>query len=694
MNRWTTAMAVLAVTILVSVLAAYTPAKLDSTTSKLDDTSFNYWGEVMFQDEPFSGEIAVDFILFGSPEGFDQIGPRLSIEDLRVVEGLFVVTLDFQTPVAGRGAKEAWLEIVIEGIPLRPRQLLSGAVVQEFVQDEFDPEDWDEDSDDADASDDGDDAVLTYLDDSRVVYAEPDYFAERMTTIPNDPMYGQLWGMTNARAPQAWSYYIGHQNKRIAVIDTGIVVNHPDLAANLLGGLNVAYPPGHPEFQNPSDQGDACGWHGSHVAGTIAARGNNGLGVVGMNWHASLVVLKAGILIDGMCPFVNTPIALELAYLNGYTVSNNSYGGSAFQQSQYDMILAGQQQQYNHVFVAAAGNHNQNNDINSAYPASYDLDNIISVAAINPNEQLASFGGGNGSHYGVVTVDIAAAGVDVLSTIGPVNHYDSYPGTSMASPHVAGAVALIQASHGDALPWQIVKDRVLESARPLPALSGLIRTGGTLDVAAAIRVYGSLVGNPQQGIGSYRRPFRTLEAAVANTPPNIPLALFAGTSNFTGDLNQPIIMTSVGGEVVFGVQAGAMPPPSCAGFCGGSPAQQCWCDESCCAFGDCCANKHATCGGCNPEGGGGNPNSCAGNCGGQAAGGCWCDAECIANGDCCADACAACPQLPHCGGGGNPNSCVGHCGNVAPGGCWCDADCCGFGDCCADKNVACPPACP
>lgn len=156
MNRWTTAMAVLAVAILVSVLAAYTPAKLDSVVNKADDTSFSYWGELMFQDEPFSGEIAVDFVLFGSPEGVDQIGSRLTIEDLRVVEGLFVVSLDFQTPVAGRGVKDMWLEIVVEGIPLRPRQLLNSAVVQEFIHNEFDHEEMDDELDDANAGNEAD----------------------------------------------------------------------------------------------------------------------------------------------------------------------------------------------------------------------------------------------------------------------------------------------------------------------------------------------------------------------------------------------------------------------------------------------------------------------------------------------------------------------------------------------------------
>lgn len=537
-------------------------------------------------------------------------------------------------------------------------------------------------------------AIHAYLDDERVVYAEPDYAAEPASLYPNDPLVGLLWGMQNARAPQAWQYYTGNPNKLIAVIDSGIVTNHPDLVQNYVGGWNFGT-----NTPDPSDEAgpQQCpsGWHGTHVAGTIAGRGNNGIGVAGVMWDAAIVAMKVGGSIP-QCFFHGMPEALLLALDNNIRVSNNSWGGPQYQQTMYNAILAGQAPDKNHVFVVAAHNHGMDIDVQHIYPASYDLDNIISVASINHNDQLSSF-----SNHGIVSVDLAAPGgfgqgpqeFNILSTVGPGHNYDFMPGTSMACPHVAGAVAMVQSLYNEQLAWTVVKAKILESSRPLQSLQGKTLTGGTLDIAAAIRVYVNLMGNPAEGIGSYRQPFRTLDAAFASAQlwPQAPVAFFPGTSNFTGDLNQPIIMTSVGGEVLFGVQAGAMPPASCVGFCGGSPAQQCWCDEGCCLFADCCANKHATCGGCNPNGGGGNPNSCAGNCGNQAPGGCWCDAECHAQGDCCPDACAACPNLPHCGGGGNPNSCVGHCGNQAPGECWCDNECCQWGDCCADKVDVCGP---
>jgi subtilisin family serine protease len=320
-----------------------------------------------------------------------------------------------------------------------------------------------------------------------VLYAEPDYVVRKNVT-PNDTSYGSLWGMANIKAPTAWDTTTGPAGLVVAIIDTGIDRSHPDLADNIwtnpgealngldddgngyvddLNGWDFAY-----GDNNPSD----VDGHGTHTAGTVGARGNNALGVVGVNWQVKLVALK--FLDDTGSGYTsNAILAMQYANRMGIKVSNNSWGGGGFSQGMYDAINASKAN--NHLFIAAAGNSNVNNDTTAHYPSSYNLDNVISVASITSTDGRSSF-----SNYGRTSVDLGAPGSSILSTT-PGNTYSSYSGTSMATPHVAGAAAMIV---GLRPTWTYgqVRDAILRTARPITALSGITVTGGTLDLAAAV----------------------------------------------------------------------------------------------------------------------------------------------------------------------------------------------------------------
>ena len=332
-----------------------------------------------------------------------------------------------------------------------------------------------------------DEAIAALRRNPNVLYAEPDFVVRKIAT-PNDPSYGSLWGMSNIKAPAAWDTTTGPAGLVVAVLDTGIDRSHPDLAQNIwtnpgetlngldddgngyvddLNGWDFAY-----GDNNPSD----VDGHGTHTAGTVGARGNNALGVVGVNWQVKLVALK--FLDDtGSGYSSNAILAMQYANRMGIKVSNNSWGGGGYSQALFDAINASKAN--NHLFIAAAGNSNINNDSTPHYPSSYNLDNVISVASITSTDARSSF-----SNYGATSVDLGAPGSGILSTT-PGNTYSSYSGTSMATPHVAGAAAMI-AGLRPAWTYGQVRDAILKTTRPLPALAGLTVTGGTLDLAAAV----------------------------------------------------------------------------------------------------------------------------------------------------------------------------------------------------------------
>lgn len=338
-------------------------------------------------------------------------------------------------------------------------------------------------------------SVLDMLNnDPRVEYAEPNYII-KANVIPNDPSFSSLWGMNNTGqtggtldadvdAPEAWNIQTGSASTVIGVIDTGIDYNHSDLAANIW--TNPGEIPGNgidddsngfiddvhgwDFYNNDSNPMDDNG-HGTHVAGTIGAVGNNGAGVAGVNWSVKIAALKF-LNSSGSGSTVGAINAVNYANMMGFKVTSNSWGGGGFSQALYDAIAAANTN--GDLFVAAAGNDGSNNDAVASYPASYDLPNIISVAATDHNDAIAYF-----SNYGLSSVDIAAPGVNIYSTT-PGNTYGTKSGTSMATPHVSGVVGLVLAQF-PSLDANGVKARILNGADPIPSLDGKILTGGRLN---------------------------------------------------------------------------------------------------------------------------------------------------------------------------------------------------------------------
>jgi thermitase len=321
-------------------------------------------------------------------------------------------------------------------------------------------------------------------------------------------------------ATAAWDITNGSSSVIVAVVDTGVLYTHGDLSANIWTNPGEITGNGIDDDHNGYID-DIHGWnfvtntsdplddngHGTHVSGTIGAIGNNAIGVTGVNWHVKIMALKAfnaagsGFTSDAVS-------AILYANANGASVISNSWSGSGFDQALKDAIDASPA-----VVVCAAGNIDQqhlqpNNDLVPQYPASFTSANIISVAATDQNDLLASF-----SHFGLVSVDLAAPGVNIWSTVNVAGQYGVMSGTSMATPHVSGVAALVKSVNPTLTSVQI-KNIILSSVDARGSLSGLVSTGGRLD--------------------AYR--------AVAATPPAAPVADFNGTPR-TGTL--PLTVTFI-----------------------------------------------------------------------------------------------------------------------------------------------------
>lgn len=322
---------------------------------------------------------------------------------------------------------------------------------------------------------------------------------------PNDSDYSGQYHHKNIASVAAWDITTGDKKVLVGVIDTGIDYNHPDIAPNVWinPGESGVDAQGRDKTSNQVDDDgngyvdDFRGWdfvnkdndpfddngHGTHTAGIIGAKGNNASYVTGVAWDVSLIGLK----IFGRSGGGDTAAAVQaIEYANamGISITNNSWGGEveAIPGAEEEDVLreaiaAGAEKGY--LFVAAAGNSSSNNDKRPQLPATYDLPNIISVAASGGNDRLAFF-----SCYGASTVHIAAPGSGILSTV-PGRRTSKMSGTSMASPVVAGAAALIKAAHPS---WDAaqIKARLLETADPIAALEGRLITGGRLNVAKAL----------------------------------------------------------------------------------------------------------------------------------------------------------------------------------------------------------------
>jgi subtilisin-like proprotein convertase family protein len=360
-----------------------------------------------------------------------------------------------------------------------------------------------------------------------IAYFEPNLRIWSIDVTPNDSRLSELWGMNNTGqtgggddsdidAFEAWDVTTGSGSVVVGVIDTGVDYNHPDLAANIWTN------PGEIAGNNLDDDGngfvdDVHGYdfanndgdpmddqaHGTHVSGTIAAVGNNQIGVSGVNWSSSIMALKfldaggSGSTANAVRA-VNYATMMRQQYGINVRVTNNSWGGGGFNQALEEAIEAGAGQGI--LFVAAAGNDGEDNDLAPHFPANFDVPSIISVAATDHLDALARF-----SNFGAQSVDVAAPGESILSTL-PNNSYGVFSGTSMATPHVSGVAALAWSLAPDATLNQ-VRDAITGGADPVESLDGRLATGGRLNaretlnrlgmnVSAAIPAPGSIVASP------------------------------------------------------------------------------------------------------------------------------------------------------------------------------------------------------
>ncbi|MEY4607243.1 MAG: hypothetical protein RLY45_2003 [Actinomycetota bacterium] len=353
-----------------------------------------------------------------------------------------------------------------------------------------------------------------------VRFAEPDY-AVTTAAVSNDPLVtnGTLWGMYGnsstpanqfgSQAAEAWTRnYTGSSSVVVGVIDEGIQATHPDLVDNMW--VNPAESAGVAgvdddrngyiddihgyDFHNNDAtiyDGGATGnadIHGTHVAGTIGATGGNGIGVAGTAWDVTIVSGKflgsTGGFISDAVRALDYMTDLATRHSLRMIATNNSWEGGGFSQSMLDAINRGGDAGI--LFVVAAGNATSNNDLTASYPANYQCatatrtwDCVVSVAATTSTGGLASF-----SSYGPTTVDIAAPGVSITSTLPP-SAYGSLNGTSMAAPHVTGALVLCAAAHPTRTPAQM-RALLLDSMVPTASLNGRTHRAGRLDANSVV----------------------------------------------------------------------------------------------------------------------------------------------------------------------------------------------------------------
>ncbi|CAB4334107.1 MAG: S8 family serine peptidase [Actinobacteria bacterium] len=371
-------------------------------------------------------------------------------------------------------------------------------------------------------------AIAAARSDPAVEFAEPDYILTK-AEVSNDPCYAAtcsgtltpLWGMQGDSSPTATNQYgsqaaevwnNGHTGSRdvvVGVIDEGIQIAHPDLAANIWTN------PGEIAGNNIDDDGngfrdDIHGWdfyqnnasvydqnlvleqdfHGTHVAGTIGAVGGNSIGVAGVNWNVSVISAKflgaPGGTDSGAIRAINYLVDLKVNHDVNIVAINNSWGGGGFSGAMWNSINAAGDAGI--LFVAAAGNDGLDNDTTASYPANYDCstdymdqprgwDCLVSVAAIDSTGSLAGW-----SNYGQFKVDIGAPGVGITSTV-PNNAYDMKSGTSMATPHVTGAIALC-ASMNSQNSASTIRKILLDTAAATSSLTDNVFTNGRLDLSA------------------------------------------------------------------------------------------------------------------------------------------------------------------------------------------------------------------
>jgi subtilisin family serine protease len=344
--------------------------------------------------------------------------------------------------------------------------------------------------------------ALSSRDDVLAVEANQIYKLYEKT--PNDADFGELWGMKNTGqagvdigATAAWDETTGSRDVVVGVIDSGIDYTHPDLADNIwknpgetgldaqgrdksTNGIDddgnglVDDFRGYDFYNNDNDPLDGYS-HGTHVAGTLGALGDNGEGVAGVNWNITLVPIK--VFSDAGATSTDVLVkGIEYATSLGVFATNNSWGGGEYSEAILGAIQRAEKKRI--LFVAAAGNDSEDNDTGLHFPSNYPVDNIISVAAIDRFDALSVF-----SNWGSKTVDVAAPGEDIYSTL-PKARYGLKSGTSMAAPHVTGALALLKARFPE-LSAAEIKQKLLASTVQTPQLIGKV-IYGRINVANAM----------------------------------------------------------------------------------------------------------------------------------------------------------------------------------------------------------------
>ena len=380
-------------------------------------------------------------------------------------------------------------------------------------------------------------------DDSRVEYVVPNYLRKVFDTtplqyIPNDSFFVDQWGLNNVSdkdidAPEAWNIFKGSSSVIVGILDTGADFTHPDLVGNLWNGSieaggckddnGVVIEAGCPNHgwnyvtdidpTNDNNPMDDHG-HGTHVASTIGAKGDNGVGISGVSMNVSLMPIKVADS-GGYLSSSDWIKGLNFAKQNGAKIVNASFGGLNYSQAEYDAI-----HDFPGLFIAAAGNSGSDNDdiATPNYPSNYDLSTIIAVAATDSLDALAGF-----SNYGVTSVDIGAPGVNIVGAI-PGSDYMESSGTSMAAPHVAGLAALIL-GYDTALTAAQVRDDILATGDIDPQLSGKVSTGRRINAYSALKgltpvptIVSAVVGDDDvSGNGKLAVTF-TLKDAIGGLP--------------------------------------------------------------------------------------------------------------------------------------------------------------------------------
>ncbi|HET9831687.1 MAG TPA: S8 family serine peptidase, partial [Vicinamibacterales bacterium] len=397
-----------------------------------------------------------------------------------------------------------------------------------------------------------------------ILDVEPNYIVHVTDTLPNDPALP--WGLRNPTTPgadihatKAWDISTGSASIVVGVVDTGVDYTHPDLAGNMwtapqqftvtVAGKQVTCPAGSHGFNaiafTANDTANICNpnddnGHGTHTSGTIGAVGNNALGVVGVNWTTRIMGLKflnsggSGSTADAVNA-IDFALQTKAAFASNGNQANvrvfsNSWGGggaSGSLSSAIDRAAAADV-----LFVAAAGNSGSNNDVVPAYPASYTQNNVVAVAATTETDGLAGF-----SNWGPTSVDLGAPGNNVWSTT-PGGNYGFMSGTSMATPHVSGAAALLLSACS--LNVTQLKAALLNNVDRIPSLNGFVLSNGRLNVDAAIRSCANVptvtMTSPMEG-ASFVGPTSIPFAANASSSRGIAKVEFYSGSQLLGTSN-------------------------------------------------------------------------------------------------------------------------------------------------------------